>query len=309
MQILTLSPAVGLTNSSLATIYLMYQPNIESSINSSLADPIAYRFTFDLCIQTYNTTVSNGLAHTSIISSIPFETEIEEIQLSTDEMDFSIVGNLDANFSVEGHNFGAERPAFASLSAFIVSNTLDSCSKASVNLSSNADETFNYWCTMEGLFGQSFMDRVNSSNTLELASGMIHNVATAMTNALRTNGGIDTNVIQFQGTAFSLQPFVGTDYTWFIFPLSLVSLTLVFLIATISKSQRLGSRVWKASNIATLQGLHTDLHAHLGGLSSVSEMDEKAKSIEVRFDMKSGRAEHGVEYRLVESKQDPYWKS
>jgi len=119
---------------------------------------------------------------------------------------------------------------------------------------------------------------------------------------MRSGAGGNAQITQFQGTAFSPQTFVGTDYTWFIFPITLVSLTLVFLLATISQSQRLGSRVWKSSTIATLQGLHMDLHKNLGGLSSVSEMDEKAKSVRARFGMGGG------EYRLVEFKQEEYWK-
>lgn len=60
--------------------------------------------------------------------------------------------------------------------------------------------------------------------------------------------------------------------------------------------------------MATLQGLHVDLHNHLGGLTSISEMDEKGKSVKVRFNMEHGKVEHGVEYRLVESKQEEYWR-
>lgn len=82
---------------------------------------------------------------------------------------------------------------------------------------------------------------------------------------------------------------------------------MIFLLATILQSQRLGSRVWKSSNLATLQGLHSELHTHLGGLSSIAEMEKKVKKMEVRFEMKGGKAEHGVEYRLVESKREAFW--
>lgn len=58
--------------------------------------------------------------------------------------------------------------------------------------------------------------------------------------------------------------------------------------------------------MATLQGLHNDLHTQLGGLTSISEMEEKGQSVEARFDMEGGKAERGIEYRLVESKQQ--WK-
>lgn len=116
--------------------------------------------------------------------------------------------------------------------------------------------------------------------------------------------------MSFQGTAFSPTQFVGTDYKWLIFPAALVSLTLIFLIATISTSHRLGSKVWKSSTIAMLHGLDGDLHTKLGGLSSISDMDENARNIKVRFDGKPNGGNTGceMEYRLVESERGEDWK-
>lgn len=68
------------------------------------------------------------------------------------------------------------------------------------------------------------------------------------------------------------------------------------------KSKRLGSRVWKSFNLATLQGLHSGLHTSLGGFSSVSEMEEKVKDVRVKLDMEGGKAEKGMVYRLLEAK-------
>lgn len=110
-----------------------------------------------------------------------------------------------------------------------------------------------------------------------------------------------------QGIALAPVNYVAIQYLWFFLPVALISITLVFLLATILKSQRLGSRVWKSSNLATMQGLHIDLHTKLGGLSSLSEMEERAELIKVRFDMEGGKAEHGVDYRLVEEKFNHGW--
>lgn len=63
------------------------------------------------------------------------------------------------------------------------------------------------------------------------------------------------------------------------------------------KSQRLGSRVWKSSNLAMLQGLHIEVYSQVGGLSSITEMEKKAEEVHVRLDME-GKAEYGVDYRL-----------
>jgi len=124
----------------------------------------------------------------------------------------------------------------------------------------------------------------------------------------RAEAGGDTQIGMFEGVVLESVVFVEANYLWLLFPLGLVGLTLIFLLATISKSKRLGSRIWKSSNLATLQRLHIDLHTRLGGLSSISEMEEKAENLKVRFDMKSGVAEQGVEYRLIESKQDSSWR-
>lgn len=122
-----------------------------------------------------------------------------------------------------------------------------------------------------------------------------------------TGAGGSTQVGSVNGTVWTAVVTIKTNHLCLILPCGLVGLTLVFLLATISKSGRLGSRIWKSSNLATLQGLHIDLHTELSGLSSISEMEEKFEKLEVRFDMKSGVAEKGVEYRLVQSKRAVSW--
>lgn len=120
----------------------------------------------------------------------------------------------------------------------------------------------------------------------------------------RTGAGGDTDVIPFEGTAFTPTTFVEIEYVWLILPIALISLTFIFLLATICKSQRLGSRVWKSSTLAILRGLHKDLHNELGSLSSITEMEEKAESIKVKFSMKGREAEDKAEYQLVEEKSE-----
>lgn len=125
--------------------------------------------------------------------------------------------------------------------------------------------------------------------------------------SMRLGEGGQIIISQFNGTAFEPVAYVETQYLWLLFPSSLILFTLIFLLSTIRKSQQLGSRVWKSSVLATLQGLHPDLYSHLGGLSSISEMEEKAEDIQIQFDMKVWGAEKDVEYQLVESKQDEGW--
>lgn len=120
--------------------------------------------------------------------------------------------------------------------------------------------------------------------------------------------GGDAKVGNLNGTALTPLVFVETNYLWLLLPANLVGLTIIFLLSLILQTKRFGTRVWKSSNLAMLQGLHITLHTQLGGLSSISEMEEKVKELEVRFDMICGVAEKRVEYKLVESKQEEYWK-
>lgn len=132
---------------------------------------------------------------------------------------------------------------------------------------------------------------------------LTHTAYTAL-NRLRIGGGNESQVVDFQGTAFTPVPYVDTEYEWLVFPISLVSLTIIFLLATILKSQRLRSRVWESSNFATLKGLASEVNSELGGLFSISEMEEKAKNVKVIF---HGKSKGDVKYRLVEVKQNKYW--
>lgn len=130
----------------------------------------------------------------------------------------------------------------------------------------------------------------------------INTILMRITFSLRIGAGGDTQVGNYPGIAFAPVIFVETEYRWLILPVALVTFTLIFLLATMWKSRRLGTRVWKSSNIAVLQGLDADLCSQLGGLGSVSEMEERAEEVKVRFDVSGEKAGQGFEYRLVQWK-------
>lgn len=95
LQILSLGPTAG-NDSSLVTAYVIYQPEFENSLNSSVGEPIAYSLSLDLCVQMLNTTVANGITYTSIVSSQiitkdGLDIEPNSTALSVDGFDFGIM--------------------------------------------------------------------------------------------------------------------------------------------------------------------------------------------------------------------------
>lgn len=60
-------------------------------------------------------------------------------------------------------------------------------------------------------------------------------------------------------------------------------------MATISKSRNATTEIWKSSSLAVLQGLDPGLHAQLGALHTIDEVEEIAEGLEVRIEMGEDR--------------------
>ncbi|KAF3044302.1 hypothetical protein E8E12_006699 [Didymella heteroderae] len=74
-------------------------------------------------------------------------------------------------------------------------------------------------------------------------------LATAMTNVYRSVGLTNEVVI---GSAYAREVYIHVQWEWLIFPLILLILSLVFLIATIMKTSDGGTGIWKTSAMPTL---------------------------------------------------------
>lgn len=76
-----------------------------------------------------------------------------------------------------------------------------------------------------------------------------------------------------------LETYVSVNYEWLIFPISIVLLTLIFLLTTMIKSYRHGTHVWKSSTLAVLSALGPEAREALGVPGSIVDMDAKAKKL------------------------------
>ena len=101
--------------------------------------------------------------------------------------------------------------------------------------------------------------------------------ATSMTNVIRTTGN---NVEKVFGSGIP-ETYISISWGWFVFPLVLEVVTLVLLLATIRKSNRMGDMaIWKGSSLTTLaNGLSNEVKRELGNSTEVIEFRERAQNI------------------------------
>lgn len=177
---MTLTAALGTSNSSLTTAYLIYQPDFERSINSSLVSPVAYSLSLNLCVQMMNTTVSNGVTQTFVVSSQILEKELFEIEIPGTDGDF-YTGNF-TTLSVDGFDFGAAAVGVNGITTAMQTFFSDSCYQLlneSLAEQMGVDED-GLWCL--SLAGSSFLGGLSSSDPLSAIEELMQNLAISMTN-------------------------------------------------------------------------------------------------------------------------------
>lgn len=182
MQILTLASTLRDT-SSLYTASLMYQPDLLTSINSSLSSPVAYSIALDLCIQTYQSTTSNGITNTTISSSQLLPLNSKKI-LGNNGLSINLTGDVVDMMSVGNDTFGITQGGIADLTLSIEGFFSDSCFEIipdgqidSLYTQSGASD----YCLFTS--GEPFLNLLsNSTNKLPALIEKMQNIATSLTN-------------------------------------------------------------------------------------------------------------------------------
>ncbi|KAF1952530.1 hypothetical protein CC80DRAFT_479340 [Byssothecium circinans] len=126
-------------------------------------------------------------------------------------------------------------------------------------------------------------------------------LATAITNVMRSNPTVDRVI----GDAFSMEAYVLVRWEWLILPLSLLLLSLLFLVATMKKTSKEG--VWKTSAIATLlYGLPDDMQKKITATANEGTPRAKAKELKVKLHATQGWRVSGNLFSPVTPKPKQY---
>ncbi|KAK5688814.1 hypothetical protein LTS10_000792 [Elasticomyces elasticus] len=98
-------------------------------------------------------------------------------------------------------------------------------------------------------WSQAVFESRNGSNI----SAILDNVAVALTNLIRQI----PNATSIMGSVHRPNVLIHIRWPWFIYPVSISTLSIVFLVLVVSLSRRKGELVWKASSAAlAFHGLH-----------------------------------------------------
>lgn len=178
MPVLSVGPVASGSSPSLINSFLIYQPDLLKSKHSPITSPIAYTLDFYLCIQTYNTTVTDGTTYTYVTSSQPFNAEVR----NETSGQFSLTGAKHATTSVDDIDFSISQSAFGQLNSILQSSVTDNCYEE-LNKSAGAGMGLNaqgQWC--EFTTGATLLNGLNSPDPLSAVNQTMQNIAISLTN-------------------------------------------------------------------------------------------------------------------------------
>jgi hypothetical protein len=117
-------------------------------------------------------------------------------------------------------------------------------------------------------------------------SAHMEKLAKVMTIVMRNTPSQNNTLQQANGVAWEQRTFVKTRWLWLILPLTLLTFSLIFLMATVAKSSREESQVgiWKTSIIAVLfNGLGEEVQKKVAPNCRMGEARDVARQLRVRL--------------------------
>ncbi|CZR66752.1 uncharacterized protein PAC_16653 [Phialocephala subalpina] len=116
----------------------------------------------------------------------------------------------------------------------------------------------------------------NPLGNMTAISAIVNNIATSLTNNIRTQAGSGNFTL---GTVQRLDSYIQIRWAWLSLLFVLEILSLVFLIITVCNSRMTDTGIWKTSSLPVLQALDDDSRKALGPLSNLSDATREAKMI------------------------------
>ena len=237
---------------------------ISKKMNDS-DDTFAWECALSYCINTYSTSVTDGIINQTITKSW-----LNNSASYSEDSDLILKPPL-SNLGDKGNNttFRVSRLAAQAMTSFMSSTFTGS---GGINVTGT---------------GSAFSsDVIHALYDTENFSVRVSNLATSMTNNIRqqNNSGSDP----CSGLAMKTETYVKVRWAWFAYPAAVLVLSLVYLAGTIIESTQRDVDIWKSSNIALL------FHGKVMGL-------EKPKEITVEAMSRMGPTAAAIEVELVQT--------
>jgi hypothetical protein len=253
----------------LLDFYLAFVPDGYQGILRN-ETPVLLECLFQWCVRTYESSHQDGRLHEKVLATYtpPDSTEALDVPdprlrllrtAPNDPFAMSVAGE---SFSVGANVTRRIRNALhASVPVYLANNSLDATNQ--------------------------YPGRWNFvQNSPYDVNGVLGAMAEAVTNHIRSSTSQGT--VQFQGDAWSKEPFVEMQWLWLLLPGTLLFGTLALLCGTIFRSKQHDVPAWKSSALATLlYGLDEESRQKIHVDASQSEVE--ALSRRVRIVMSSER--------------------
>ncbi|KAL2064485.1 hypothetical protein VTL71DRAFT_4979 [Oculimacula yallundae] len=240
---------------------------------------VAVECLLELCVQTFNTSVTNGVADTTVVDHQTAASLGITFPLSTDFDMKLYIREPSPNYtltmptSAGSVNYTMAAATMLALQIWI-GKVIPGYSTRWNRASSDSVDPF--ITAMDGVFVDGkFVDGDYMGKT----GSLMDNIATAMTNNIRSSAGSSNH----NGTAYENITYIHIEWKWLYFPIGLLILSFVFLTATIIKSHFSAVGIWKGSTLATMQVLTEETRRELGPLSTNSRITKSAEARDVRL--------------------------
>jgi hypothetical protein len=124
----------------------------------------------------------------------------------------------------------------------------------------------------------------NQSNNKTIPSvglgNLLQNISISITNLMRN---VDNTTAPAVGQVWNTETIVHVRWIWFIYPIAVIVLTLLFLVATIVQSSTQHIKVWKSSILAVLFHGFDPVYDSSSGTLDNAQMEAHAKQVKVEF--------------------------
>lgn len=264
---LNFSDSIAFKNISapIADVFFIYQnpptPTHESEGYSAI------EFVLDWCVQTLNTSVTNG---------IPTTLKLDEFHNFDDDSIVNLTARPNAAESNQEYTIGLSTHFSLQryLQALLNGNVTGVTGTAFSLTSSDVAQALYMPFTGPG----DETVRSATSGFLTTQAGLkiiVENVAMSMTNQIRNQ----TESSVFRGTVSHQQTVVQVQWGYIAAPIVFLILCLLFFAATVIYQRTASTRTktWKSSSLAVLHALGPEMQGELGGMKTSSALSEQAE--------------------------------
>lgn len=265
------------------TIMQLIFMGTESQAVANVLNPWALQCSLSACIQTMNTTVTNGQLTENVLGNFTNGTVVDinganksaPVSLTSPSTNETFIISMEAKLAMVSWFSTIFQTGSASRSVEATTQTI-SDGNVIVNLTVGVSS------------GETFFDTDVVTafywNYYEYPGGiqlLMRDLAISMTVAMRSFMGVAPHA----GLAHSWESFVYVRWAFITLPIVVVVLTALFLGLTVWRTQRTGTRLWKSSALAVLlHGLDSDTRERIGGGGSLNDKKKRAEKLRVQLD-------------------------